>query len=301
MIYITSPTCPNWEVVFVSVVGGQFMIGNQHNESKASFSLRAYGVSASAVKYCIEVIARVNPGKDAVQTKETGRISATPEIYSTAACGDPCVGGGPTDGEGVLLCLLIVVVFMAVFTIVWAVVMVAFSILTIGGFLKKRFRTLLLVEKPNREFMGKIALQIFNAGGVLEYPLDHEEYDDWMHYTFSLFHRLKLLRQVSLFFAFSWGLVEVGFKLNQILFNPADYNLWPFRFVMVAIFLPLLLYSPVLEIQFNHAFDRGAEIIAHLLSDEPSFEPDHPMIFEEAAKIVKAIPTLLTKKAKTKK
>jgi hypothetical protein len=277
------------------------LIRNQQDDTEKLVALRAYGVSASAVKYGIESITRVNPGKAAVQTKETGRVSVTPEIYSTAACGDPCVGGGPSDGEGLLICLLVIAVFMAVFTIVWAVVMIAFSILTVGGFLKKRYRTLLIVEKQNREFMGKIALHIIKSGGVLEYPLGNEEYDAWMHRTFGLFRRLKLVRQVSLLFAFGWGLIEVGFKLNQYLFNPADYNLWPFRFVMVAIFLPLLLYSPVLEIQFKRAFDMGEEITARLLSDEPSFAPDHAMIFEEEPKIVRAVPTLFAKKKKTKK
>jgi hypothetical protein len=288
-------------VVLNFEVGGWDLIGDKQDATKQLLGLRAYGVSASALKYGVETITGVNPGKDAVQTKETGRVSVTPEIYSTAACGDPCVGGGSSDGEGLLICLLVVAVIMAVFTIVWTVVMVAFSILTIGGFLKKRYRTLLIVEKPNSEFMGKVALQIIRAGGVLEYPLNNEEYDAWMHHTFGLFKRLKLLRQVSLFFAFCWGLVEVGFKLNQILFNPADYNLWPFRYVMIAIFLPLLLYSVILEIQFKSAFDSGEETIARLLSDEPSFAPDHPMIFEEEPKIVRAVSTMaLRTKTKAK-
>jgi hypothetical protein len=275
------------------------LIGNKQDDTKQFLALRAYGVSASAVKYQIESITRINPGKDAVQTKETGRISVSPEIYTTGTCGDPCVGGGSSDGEGLLICLLIIAVGMAVFTIVWAVVMVAFSILTVGGFLKKRYRTLLIVERPNREFMGKIALRILESGGVLEYPLNHEAYDPWMHRTFGLFRRLKIIRQISLLLGFGWGLIEVGFKLNQLLFNPADYDLWPFRYVMVVIFLPLLLYSPVLEFQFKNAFNDGQEVVSHLLSDEPSFAPDHPMIFQEEPKIVKAIPPSAAKKMTT--
>jgi hypothetical protein len=275
------------------------LIDNKQDDTKQVLALRAYGVSASAVKYQIESITRINPGKDSVQTKETGRVFVTPEIYTTGTCGDACVGGGSSDGEGLLICLLIIAVGMAVFTIVWAAVMVAFSILTVGGFLRKRYRTLLLVEKRNREFMGKIALRILESGGVLEYPLNHEAYDSWMHRTFGLFRRLKIIRQISLLLGFGWGLIEVGFKLNQLLFNPADYNLWPFRYAMVAIFLPLLLYSPVLEFQFKNAFNDCQEVVSRLLSDEPSFAPDHPRIFQEEPKIVKAIPTSAAKKMTT--
>jgi hypothetical protein len=278
------------------------LIGNSYDDTGKPLGIRAYGVSASAVKYGIESITGVNPGKNAVQTKETGRVSVTPEIYTTAACGDCCAGGGGgSDGEGLLCCLLLIAVFMAVFTIVWAVVMIAFSILTVGGFLKKRYRTLLIIEKRNREFLGKIALQIFRSGGILEYPFEDETYDNWMKHTFSLFVRLKFVRQVSLLFGFGWGFIEVAFKLNQILYNPADYNLWPLRYVMVAIFLPLLLYSPVLEIQFKRAHDTGEEIIMRLLTEEESFAPDHPMIFEEEPKIAKAVSTLLLKTKKAKK
>jgi hypothetical protein len=277
------------------------LIGSQQDDTRKLACLRVYGSSASAVKLAIESIVKVNPGKDAVQTEETGRVSVTPEIYSSSLyCGDGGCGGGSGDGESLLFCLLIIAVFMAVFTIVWAVVMIAFSILTVGGFLKKRYRTLLLVERPNRQFMGKIALQVIEARGVLEYPFGFEEYDDWMHHTFNLFVRLKVVRQVSLFLGFGWGLVEVGFKLNQILFNPADYYLWPFRFVMIAIFAPLLLYSPILEVQFRQAFGEVEDIVRHLIAEEQSFGPEYPMIFANDPKIVRALPVSFAKKEKYK-
>jgi hypothetical protein len=278
------------------------LFGFSDDDTRKPLAIRAYGVSASAVKYGIESITGVNPGKSAVQTKETGKVSVTPEIYTTAACGDCFVGGGGGgDGEGLLFCLLLIAIFMAVFTIVWAVVMIAFSILTVGGFLKKRYRTLLVIEKRNREFLGKMALKIFRSGGILEYPFENESYDNWMRHSFGLFVRLKFIRQVSLLFGFGWGFIEVAFKLNQILFNPADYNLWPLRYVMVAIFLPLLLYSPVLENQFKRARDTGEEMVMRLLTEEQTFEPDHPMVFEEEPRIVKAVPTSLLKTKKTKK
>jgi len=275
---------------------------NSKSDTTNPLGIRAYGVSASAVKYGIESITGLNPGKIAVYTKETGRVSVTPEIYSTVVCGDCTTGGGGSgDGEGLLCCILIIAVIMAVFTIVWAVVMIAFSILTVGGFLKKRYRTLFIIEKPNREFIGKIALHVFRSGGVLEYPFGNVAYDDWVKSTFNLYVRLKIIRQISLFLGFVWGFVEVAFKLNQILFNPADYNAWPLRLVMVVIFLPLLLFSPVLEIQFRQERETGEEIIMSLLAEEPSFAPDHPMIFQEEPMTVRPIPTSSLKTKRTKK
>ncbi|MFW9961875.1 MAG: hypothetical protein ACFFDV_12720 [Candidatus Thorarchaeota archaeon] len=275
---------------------------NLHNDAKQPLGIRAYGVSASAVKYGIESITGLNPGKIAVYTKETGRVSVSPEIYSTAVCGDCGLsGGGGGNGEGLLCCLLIIAVVMAVFTIVWAVVMIAFSILSVGGFLKKRYRTLFIIENSNREFIGKIALHVFRSGGILEYPFGNVTYDDWMKSTFNLYVRLKIIRQISLLLGFIWGFVEVAFKLNQILFNPADYNAWPLRLVMVVIFLPLLLFSPVLEIQFRQARDTGEEIIMYLLAEEPSFAPDHPMIFQEEPTTVRPILTSTLKTKRTKK
>jgi hypothetical protein len=60
--------------------------------------------------------------------------------------------------------------------------------------------------------------------------------------------------------------------------------------VMVAIFLPLLLYSPILEIQLRNAFEMGEDMVMRIVSREPSFSPDQPMTFEEEPVEVKGIP-----------
>ncbi len=249
--------------------------------------IRVYGTSVSSIKKDIEVITGVNPGRKNLYTKETGRLTITPELFSSADCFDPGGGCGSSgSSEGELICLLIITVVMAVVAIVWTIVMIAFSILTIGGFLKRRYRTIIVIDKPNREFLGKLVVSIMKRGGVMDYPLDNEEYNQWMKQTFNLYMRLKYLRQVSLFCAFGWGLVEVGFKLNQILFNPADYNLWPFRYVMIAIFLPLILYGPFLEFKFNNATTESQELIIRILMENPSFNPEYPMTFEEEPQII---------------
>lgn len=269
-----------------------------------NIGIRVYGTSASVLKTQIESITGLNPGKKAIKTKETGRVSVAPEIYSTMKCADPCAGGGGGgDGEALLFCLILVIACMAVFAIVWAVVMVAFSILTVGGFLKKRYRTLLVMEKRNREFIGKLAIAVFRSGGVMEYPFGNEQYDPWMKRTFNLFVRLKHIRQVTLFFASFWGFTEVFFKLHQLLMDPTmDYYLWPFRYVMIAIIIPMLLYSPILEFQFRNGREKGEEMVVRLLTDNPSFSPDYAMAFEEQPQLAAPLPPPKeTKQRKLKK
>ncbi|MGY5858116.1 MAG: hypothetical protein RTU63_02005 [Candidatus Thorarchaeota archaeon] len=269
----------------------------ENNESVSSdqrMKIRAYGVSAGSVRTSLEELTGVCPGKkEAVMTQETGRVFAEPEIYSSTPsycdCSGSCSGSG--DGEGLLVILIVIAVLMIMVAVVWAVVMIAFSILTVGGFLKRRYRTIVVFEKPNREFLGKLAVSIFRKGGVFEFPTNHEGYDAWVKRSFSLHVRLKRIRQVSLFFGLGWGWIEVFYKLGEILNGAGGYDLWPLRYVMIAIFVPLLLYSPVLEIQFGNAHSDGEEMVMRLLHEEYSFSPDHAMSFAEAPTTVVGIST----------
>lgn len=273
--------------------------GNQ--DSKRSSGIRVYGLSGTTIKKEIESITGVNPGKNAVYSKETGRVSVTPEIYSSNALsggGGDCSGcGGSGDcGEGAIVCLIIIAAIMIAVTIVWAVVMFAFSIMTVGGFFRKRFRTLVIIERENKEFLGKLAVITVRKRGIMQYPLGDHQYDEWMNQIFKKFNRLKILRQLSIFFGFCWGFIEVAFKLNEWVFGVGGYNLWPLRYVMIAIFLPLLLYSPILEIQFRGDFEKGDEMIMRLVNQEPSYSPNEPMIFSETPIEVGRITTNGTKK-----
>ena len=190
-------------------------------------------------------------------------------------------------GDGAALVLVIVAIMMAVFATVWTIVMILFSVVTLGGFIKRRFRTRVIMERENLEFIGKLSVLTFRRGGVLNHSLGQDQYDEWMGQTFKLFKQLKLLRQGSMSLGFVWGLAEVRFKLNQLLVDPLfSYNLWPFRIVMVMIFIPLILYSPILEMKFRRAFETGDERIARLVINEPSFNPDNPMSFKEKPRLV---------------
>jgi hypothetical protein len=257
--------------------------GFENEEPKGAIAIRAYGVSGTTLKREIETITGVNPGKQAVYSEETGRISVTSEVFGDGCGGGggDCYGcdGGGGGGEGAIICLIIVLAIMVALTVVWAVVMIAFSIMTLGGFFRKRYRTLVVFEKQNKEFIGKLAVISAQYHGVLQYSFGYPEYDDWAEDTFRLFNRLKYIRQASLFFGFWWAFVEVAFKLNELILGVGGYNLWPLRYVMIAIFVPMLLYSPILEIQFRRAFNTGEEMVMRLVNQEPSYSPNQPMMF----------------------
>ena len=264
--------------------------------------VRVYGSSAACVRTSIQEITGVElPKKKAIMTQETGRVFTESEFFSTgsgAYCdcsGGDCSGG---DGDGLLLCLIVIAVLMIMVAVVWAVVMIAFSILTVGGFLKRRYRTVVVFEKLNREFMGKLAVSIFRKGGVIEFPFGYDFYDEWVRRCFSLHMRLKNLRQVSLFFGLGWGWIEVIYKLGDVLLGYGGYNLWPLRIPMIFIFVPLLLYSPILEIQFDNAFRDGEEMIVRLLNEEPGFSPDYRMSFNNPPEVVAAISSDAIRKLK---
>ena len=272
------------------------MCAAENNNKSPMTSIRFYGTSAKSVRSDVDEITGLQSGRKPIRSNETGTVTASSEFFGGAGGADGyCSGGG---GEGEVYCLLIAAVLLAVFAIVWTIVMVAFAIMTFGGFIRRRYRTLLYIEKENPEFIGKLAILSFRKGGVAKHSLGNEPYDEWVDKTFSLFMRKKYLRQVSFFFSFIWGSVEVLFKLYQILLDPTfSYDLWPLRIVMVAIFLPLLLYAPILEISIRGAFERGGEIVDRLIMENPSFSPDHPMSFEITPWVVDSIPSTVIKGA----
>ncbi len=266
------------------------MVDSNSATTSQGMKIRAYGVSASSVRKSIEEITGVNPKKKAVLTKETGRVCADSEKFAGGGGVGYCDCGSPGDGgEGLVIILIIIAVLMAMVAIVWTVVMIAFSILTVGGFLKRRYRTLVVIEKMDREFLGKLAISIARNGGVLDYSFGHEGYDNWVRRAFKLHIRLKHLRQISLFFGLGWGLIEAMLKLNEILLGYiTNYgpSVLPLRIVMIVIFIPLLIYSPVLEGKFRKASDDGEEMVMRLLMEENSFSPDHQMAFAEEPRVV---------------
>lgn len=240
----------------------------------------AYGVSGGSVEEELENITGVKSKKKTVHTKETGHIIVMPEVQTGLGVADIGVG------DGAAIFLLILAITMALFATVWTIVMILFSIVTLGGFIERRFRTRVIMERENLEFIGKLSVLTFRRGGVLNHSLGQDQYDEWMGQTFRLFKQLKLLRQGSMGLGFVWGLVEIGFKLYQLLYDASfSYNLWPFRIVMIMIFIPLILYSPILEMKFRRAFETGDENIARLIINEPSFNPDNPMAFKDRPRL----------------
>ncbi len=249
--------------------------------------LQVYGASAACVRSQRDTIMGVQAGKNVVRTQETGMVLVDPEIYTTSKCGGDLVCPGSTgSGEGELACLIIIAILMSVFAIVWTAIMIAFSIVTIGGFIRRRFRTLVEIHKENKEFLGKLGILILRNGGVMRYNLGHPYYNRWVASTFNLFKRMKHMRQFSLSLGLIWGIIEIAFKANTFIDPSFHYDLWPFRIVMILIFAPLILYSPILEWQFRSAFSEGEEIAMQLISEEPMYNPDHEMQFTQKPSVI---------------
>ena len=267
----------------------------ENAEPTGAIAIKTYGVSGTTLKKEIETITGINPGKQAMYSEETGRVSVASEVFGDGCGGGGdcygCDGGAGGGGEGVIICLIIILALMIALTVVWAIVMIAFSIMTLGGFYRKRYRTLVIVEKQNKEFIGKLAVISAQDHGVMRYSFGQTEYDEWVEDTFRLFNRLKYIRQASIFFGFWWAFIEVAFKLNELIRGVGGYDLWPLRYVMIVIFVPMLLYSPILEIQFRGAFNTGEEMVMRLVNQEPSYSPNQPMMFSttpyEIGKIAK--------------
>ncbi|MFX1332462.1 MAG: hypothetical protein ACFE9W_12950 [Promethearchaeota archaeon] len=256
--------------------------------------MRIYGASGSTVKNGIESIMGVHPGRKSVSSKETGTVTVRSEVFSHLEGPGTCAGGG--GGEGEALCLIIIAIVMTVFAVVWSVVMIVFSIVTIGGFIKRRYRTIVIVGKENTELIGKLSVFAFRRGGVSDYTLGNIQYDEWKDDTFGLFMRLKYLRQGSLLLAFGWGITEIGFKLYQLIFDPTfDYYLWPFRYIMIAVFAPLIFYSPVLEMSIRGRFKEGEDVVARLITNEPRYNPEQPMSFKSQPEVGESLPASLAK------
>ncbi len=229
----------------------------------------------------------VQAGKRVVKSEETGLVLVDPEIYTTAKCGgaDACGGyGGGSECD--LFCLIAVAVLMSIVAIVWTAVMITFSLVTLGGFIRRRYRTLIEIQTESREFLGKLAVLLVRNGGVMRYAIGRAYYDQWVKSTFGLFVRKKYIRQVAILLGLVWGIIEVAFKAYSIINPSFSYYLWPFRDIMVLIFAPLILYSPILEWTFRRAFSEGLEITEQLVHEKPLFNPDTEMQFSQKPSVI---------------
>ncbi len=243
------------------------------------------GISHKALKEGVEHITGINPDKEAVYTEETGHVMVVSEMEATL--GDCSCDGGGAGGECEAICFLIIAVAMVMVFIAWAIIMLVFSIFTFGGFVKRRHMCRLLIEREHRTFIGRLAVYAARRGGLLYYELGHPSYDEWYNQSRSAFNRLVWIRQLAILFGTIWGTVEIAFKLYQMFIDTAfTYDLWPLRYVMVAVFVPMILYSPVVEYRIRSLLSEADEVLTRLMMEEPDLNPDNPMHFAEKPELV---------------
>ncbi|MCF2137756.1 MAG: hypothetical protein K9W43_11045 [Candidatus Thorarchaeota archaeon] len=232
-----------------------------------------FGVSGSTVREMIHEFTGGEQHKKYILTRCCGKVRAGTALGQECLGADCGTGSGGDCGEGLCFCLLLSMLMMVVVTIVWVAVMVVFSFVTVGGFVKRRYRTAIFLEKKSHTFLAKISLAVAQLGGVLDYPIGVPDYDHWVSRTVRLFKYLKYIRQLSLFLGTVWGFNEVYFKLKNIFDPTFHYNLWPFRFAMVIIFIPLIFSSPILEIKIREAIDIGEGLIHDVIAMHPEYTP----------------------------
>ena len=64
---------------------------------------------------------------------------------------------------------------------------------------------------------------------------------------------------------------------------------------MIAVFAPLIFYSPVLEMTMREKFNEGEDIIARMVMNEPGYNPDLAMTFEHKPVLGDSLPASLAK------
>ncbi|MHA1771011.1 MAG: hypothetical protein ACTSYL_04955 [Candidatus Thorarchaeota archaeon] len=233
-----------------------------------------YGVSGSAVREMVLDFAGGERHKNYIQTQCCGKVRAGTTLGQECAGADCGTGiSGGDSGECLCFCLLLSMLMMVVVTVVWVAVMIVFSIVTVGGFVRRRYRTALFIEKRNHKLLAEISLAVARRGGVLDYRIGVPEYDHWVSDMVRLFKYLKYIRQTSLLLGSLWGLNEVYFKLKNILDPTFHYNLWPFRLAMVIIFIPLIFSTPILELKIREAIDIGEGLIHDVIAMHPEYKP----------------------------
>ena len=103
------------------------MSGGENEPVAESLKIQIYGVSGKSIRSAIESITGVKIKKKPIYTKETGHVVVQPKDGSILF---PCSSSG--DCGGSIVILITVLIVMAVFATIWAIVMTIFSIVTLG-------------------------------------------------------------------------------------------------------------------------------------------------------------------------
>ncbi|MCF2137755.1 MAG: hypothetical protein K9W43_11040 [Candidatus Thorarchaeota archaeon] len=247
----------------------------ESGESENVISFEILGVPSSAVRDDIKKFASPIENEDGSMTSESvGEINVTSGIITILAGLGSGLGG---SGEGILLFLVILFIVMSVFSIVWVFVMIAFSIFTLGGFFKRRHITVVSIKKRDDSFVSKLVVASVLRGGVLYENLGDPDFDDWLQRAQKLYQKMVHIRWAGLLAGTIWGIVEIAFKGYNILHPTFHYDLWPFRILMVSLFLPMIFYSAWIELRLRRHYSEGDLVVHRLMASDPVFNPEQPL------------------------
>ncbi len=247
----------------------------QDGETTAKFTDHlVYGVSGSKIVDAIINIDSVEKKDDYYETRSSGQVKVFSDIRTINIFSGS--SGAVTECEAILF--LIILGLMLFIAIAWVAVMIVFSIVTFGGFVRRRYVTHVAVEHVNPDFLSKLSVFAIKNGGYMEYETGPPEYQDLVKQMASNYGKLTNLRQFSILLGMIWGVIEVSFKVYQMFLDPAfTYNLWPFRIAMVILFIPLIAYAPVVELRIRSTHKSGMETVDRLVNNDSKFDPSVPL------------------------
>ncbi len=182
----------------------------------------------------------------------------------------------PTTADTFFVTLLILVLGLVLFPFLWLAVTIAFSVFTAGGFFKKRHFTLVSIDRNNAVFDSKLLMAVVLRGGAVNTHVEDPEFNDWLQRAVRFYTRITALRLIAVALGFVWAFLELDQRFD-VFHLVYQLDLLPLRYVMVAIYIPLLFIGAWLVLGVKRHYAEGDLVIHRLKASSSRLDPDIPL------------------------
>ncbi|MHA1771010.1 MAG: hypothetical protein ACTSYL_04950 [Candidatus Thorarchaeota archaeon] len=260
------------------------MESEEDSEKSEKTMFVVYGVHINDVASDIRKFVQPASEEDEDLTSErTGNISLLSGFWAILTIFLILVGAiiigilqGNAGADAFWVVLVISFLSIILFPVLWLTVTIVFSIFTAGGFFKRRHFTVVLLAHRDEIFVSKLLMAVVLRGGVIDEKTDDPDFDEWLDRAVKLYTRVTYLRLTAVILALIWGILEIDQRFN-LLHLVYQINLWPFRIVMLFVFLPILVYGAVLVWKIKGHYAEGDLIIHRLKASSSRYDPDVPL------------------------
>ncbi|MCF2137754.1 MAG: hypothetical protein K9W43_11035 [Candidatus Thorarchaeota archaeon] len=254
------------------------------NEEEHNKMFFIYGVHINDVKSDIRKFVQPDAEEEAeLSSEQTGNILLISGFWGVFILFLFLVGAmivgvlqGNAGADMFIVTLIISGLSIILFPILWLTVTIVFSIFTVGAFFKRRHFSIVIVDRRNETFVSKLLMAVVMRGGVFNATTDDPEFDDWVRGALRLYSRVAYLRVTAVILAVIWGILEIDQRFD-LLHLVYQVDLWPFRIIMLLLFLPLILYGDLLVWKIRGHYAEGDLIIYRLKASSSRFDPDVPL------------------------